>query len=64
MCKLNGVFKIENKCVGMKFLVHGVMTHVPMGKTSLHYRSSIQHYLLIHLIVYSSHGDQGHQNET
>jgi hypothetical protein len=48
----------------MKFLVHGVMIHVPMGKGGLHYRSSIQHYLLNHLVVYSWHGDQGCQNET
>jgi hypothetical protein len=50
--------------VGMKFLVHGVMTHVPMGKGVLHYKSSIQHYLLICLVVYFWHGDQGRQNET
>jgi hypothetical protein len=64
VCKLNGLFLIENKHVGMKFLVHGIMTHVPMGKGGLHYRSSIQHYLLTHLVVYYWHGDQGRQIET
>jgi hypothetical protein len=57
-------FWIENKCVGMKFLVYEIMTHIPMGKGGLHYRSSIQHYLLTHLIVYHWHGDQGRQNKT
>jgi hypothetical protein len=64
VCKLNGLFLIENKRVSMKFLVHGIMTHVPMGKGGLHYKSSIQHYLLTHLVVYFWHGDQGHQKET